>query len=361
MQNKECDILYVSGIFDYGESVSGSYILYKILKKLNFTLKVLPMFDGTNHPIDTKDFLPYIPPYTENALDVLLNTMPNHKILIASGNDFNVELIEYICKKFGSKFVLITGTHWMYGNNSEYPELDGAFYGDVISKRAEIYKSIHSYLIPGSTHSVNVHNASLLKDIPYELIPFPFDEIEIDDSPKNQQTKKIILWGTTQPNQPRKGKDYFENILEWLYKKVDNPEEILIKTIGPKAELKTKFNVEYLGVIPNRTELSKIYKNVKVFALTTIADAGPMMATECVKNSTPLVSFPTNIAADFVKDGKNGYIVSGTEEYANKLYDILYNDNYHMDLDYVKQFNSEEIVVNKYNNFFKKIINDNIS
>ena len=57
-----------------------------------------------------------------------------------------------------------------------------------------------------------------------------------------------------------------------------------------------------------------------------------------------------------MKDGKNGYIVNGTEEYANKLYDILYNNNYHMDLDYVKQFNSEESVVAKYNEFFKNII-----
>ena len=45
-----------------------------------------------------------------------------------------------------------------------------------------------------------------------------------------------------------------------------------------------------------------------------------------------------------------------TEEYANKLYDILYNKNYHMDLEYVKQFNSEESVIAKYNEFFKKLL-----
>jgi DNA-directed RNA polymerase subunit K/omega len=55
-------------------------------------------------------------------------------------------------------------------------------------------------------------------------------------------------------------------------------------------------------------------------------------------------------------EGKNGYIVDGTEEYADKLYDILYNKNFHMDLDYVRKFNSEEIVMKQYNNFFKKIL-----
>ena len=350
------DILYVCGAMDYGSSVSGNYILYKILKKLNFSLKVLPLFDSTNQPIDGEDFLPYIPPYTEQALELLINSIPNHKILVASGNDFNVGLIKYICDRFNSKYVVITMTHWMYGNGSEYPELDNTFTGNIIEERAEVYHSIQSYIIPGSTHSLNVHNASLLKNIPCTVIPFPFDEIEIDDSPKNITNSKVILWGTTQPEQPRKGKSYFENILEWLYKLVDNPDDIVIKAIGPKSEINTKFKVEYIGMVANRVELSKIYKNVKVFALTTLADAGPMMATECIKNNTPLVSFPTNIAADFVKDGKNGYIVNGTEEYANKLYDILYNDNYHIDLDYVKQFNSEESVVKKYNEFFKKII-----
>jgi glycosyltransferase involved in cell wall biosynthesis len=81
-----------------------------------------------------------------------------------------------------------------------------------------------------------------------------------------------------------------------------------------------------------------------------------MMAVECIKNETPLVSFATNISTDIVKDGKNGYIADGTEEYADKLYDILYNKNFHIDLDYVKQFNSEDIVMKKYNEFFKNIL-----
>ena len=102
--------------------------------------------------------------------------------------------------------------------------------------------------------------------------------------------------------------------------------------------------------------MALIFANANVFALTTLADAGPMMAVECIKNETPLVSFATNISTDIIKDGKNGYIVDGTEEYADKLYDILYNKNFHIDLDYVRAFNSEEIVMGKYNEFFKNIL-----
>lgn len=357
----ECDVLLVCGTLDYGSSVSGNYILYKILKQVeNIKLKVLPLFPETYQPIDNDDFLPYITPHPEYVND-LINSIPKHKVLFLSGDDFPVELIKYICEKHNSKLVTITMIHWMYGNGSAYPELDNTFDGDIVRKRAAVYSSIDSHIIVGSTHSLNVHNASLLRNISSILIPFPFDEIEIDNSPKITNNRKVILWGTTQPEQIRKGKDYFENILEHLYNRCENPDDILIKTIGPKSQINTKFDVEYLGPLPNRTELSKVYKNVDVFALTTLADAGPMMAVECIKNSTPLVSFPTNISADFVAAGKNGYIVKNTEEYASKLYEILYNKNFHIDLDYVKQFNSNEVVMKKYNEFFKKLLNDNIS
>ena len=93
--------------------------------------------------------------------------------------------------------------------------------------------------------------------------------------------------------------------------------------------------------------------------MTSLADAGPMMATECLKNETPLVSFNTNISMDLVKDGKNGYVVDGTEEFAKKLYDILYNKNYHIDLEYIKTFNSEESVVFRYEKMFDELMNKN--
>lgn len=354
----KCDILYLSGALDYGESVSGNYILYKLLKQLDgVSLKVLPLFSETKQDIDYNDFLNYIPPTQENIPQLIVN-IPEHKILVLSGNDIPLSFIDYICKTYKSKLVTITMTHWLYGNKSAYPELDDDFEGEAVNKRLEVFSKYETYIINGSSYSASVHSSSKFSNIQNVLLPFPFEEIEIDSTfeENNKSDKKVILWGTTQPETERKGKAYFENILDWLYKKVDNPNDILIKTIGPNSKLTTKFDVEYLGVIKNRFELSKIYKNVNVFALTTLADAGPMMATETIRNNTPLVSFATNIATDLIDNGKNGYIVSETIEFSDKLYDILYNDNYHMDLDYVKQFNSEESVVAKYNEFFKKLL-----
>ena len=266
MEETRYDILYVCGAMDYGDSVSGSYILYKILKKLNLSMKVLPMFLKTKQTIDNGEFLLYFPPAAEN-LQSMINVIPNHKILVVSGDDLPVNLIKYICDKFDSKYVNITMTHWMYGNGTAYPELDNSFTGDIIQKRADVYNSIDSHIIVGSTHSLNVHNKSLLANVSNVLIPFPFDEIEVDDSPKVIGNRKTILWGTTQPETPRKGKEYFEHILEYLYNMCDNPNEILIKTIGPHSQINTKFEVEYLGMIPNRKELSNVYTIIKILII----------------------------------------------------------------------------------------------
>ena len=355
----ECDVLLVCGILDYGDSVSGNYILYKTLKKVKgITLKVLTMFRYTNIEVDADDFLPFIEPSSEN-IQKLIDTLPKHKLLFLSGNDFPNFIIKVICEKFDSKFVTITMTHWVFGNTPSihYPELENDMDGDIVEQRKNLYELLDATIIVGSSYSKMILENSLFKNVNCELIPFPFEEIDVDVNYKKPINKiKTILWGTTQPKTFRKGKSYFENILEWLYKIVNNPDDIVVKYIGKEIDIDTKFNVEYLGFIPNRKELSKVYKDTDVFALTTLADAGPMMAVECIKNETPLVSFATNISTDIVKDGKNGYVVDGTEEYANALYEILYNKNFYMDLDYVKQFNSEESVIQKYEHFFKKIL-----
>jgi glycosyltransferase involved in cell wall biosynthesis len=359
MELKKYNVLFVSGIFDYGQSVSGAYILYQILKKVkNINLKVLPLFPHTIHPVDIDEFLPYLPNHRNVSSTDIINVLPEHDIMFISGEDLTNQQIFDICKHFKSKFINITMSNWMFGNTSHYPELENDYEGPFADNRLNLYNSIDAHIIPGSTHSLEVMKASKFKDLSYTFIPLPFEEIEVYDGHVDKRTdKKTILWGTQQPENPRKGKIYFENILEWLYKMVDNPSDILIRYIGPTIPLNTKFEVEYLGHIPNRIELSKIYKSSDVFALTSLADAGPMMATECLKNETPLVSFNTNISMDLVKEGKNGYVVDGTEEFAKKLHDILYNKNYHMDLDYIKNFNSEESVIRRYEEMFDTLMN----
>ena len=246
-------------------------------------------------------------------------------------------------------------SHWIYGNTSHYPELENDFDGPIIQERLELYKSLDSYIINVSTNSYTILKQSLLKDIKSYVIPLPYDEVDLYSN-FVYKNEKSILWGTQQPTNPRKGKHYFEAILEKLYQICETPNDITIKQIGPKVPINTKFKVEQLGEIPNRLELSKVYKSSKVFALTTLADAGPMMVLECIKSETPIVSFATNISTDLIDDGKNGYVAESIDEYTNYLYDVIYNNKFHIDTEHVKNFNSEKSVDESYQLFFDKIL-----
>lgn len=346
-----CDVLYLAGGFNYGTSVSGNYILYKILQNSNVNFKVFGLegLPTNNLPFNPNDFV-----------KADFNNLPDHKLLLVSGDDVPPNVLKNICQRHNSKHAVITMTHWMYANrrHDSYPELKNTFNGSYMDERLSFYNDIKTYVITGSTYSTKIHLLSPLKHISYIQIPFPFEEIEVaEDFSKFKSDKKTILWGTTQPQTVRKGLHYFEDILNHLYEIVDNPNDILINTVGPNPNLNTKFNVHNLGRLNNRLELSKAYQASDVFALTTLADAGPMMATECIRNKTPLVSFDTNISLDLIGEhGKNGYIVTNINEYSQKLYEILYNNNYHMDLNYSKDFNSEEVVYKKFEQFFKTIL-----
>jgi glycosyltransferase involved in cell wall biosynthesis len=359
--NNSCDILYICGTLEYGSSVSGNYILYKCLKNIqNVSLKILPVYSWKSSLEGDDEFLPYIPNFDKLSSEELISKLPKHKILFLSGNDFRHDQIHDICTHFGSKLVVIAMSHWIFGNTSHHPDLDDDFEGPIVGDRYRLYDSLDARIITASTNSLNIMKNSLFKNIKAEVIPFPLDEIDVYDGvvEKRKDGKKTILWGAQSPLARRKGKLEFEKILEILYNKCKDPNNIIIRKIGPEYDINTKFEIEDLGFIQNRTELSKVYKSSDVFALTTLADAGPMMVAECLKNETPVISFPTNISLDLIGDGKNGYIANSLEEYADSLLRLLYDNDFHIDLEYVKRFNSQEISYKKYNDFIKNLLNE---
>ena len=89
MKTKKHRVLYVSGIFDYGQSVSGSYILYQILRKVkNIDLTVLPLFPHTIHPIDVNQFLPYLHNYRNLSSEEIIKVLPEHDFIFISRKSF---------------------------------------------------------------------------------------------------------------------------------------------------------------------------------------------------------------------------------------------------------------------------------
>ena len=55
---------------------------------------------------------------------------------------------------------------------------------------------------------------------------------------------------------------------------------------------------------------------------------------------------------DITANGINGYTVDNNEDFADKLYKILFESDFQIDHDFIKKFNSEEVVLSKYNELF---------
>jgi len=238
-------------------------------------------------------------------------------------------------------------TSWVLGN-SAYPELDGSFNDQKTKERFQTYKDCDVSLIHVSTYSKKIQSKSLFKDLKSYIIPLPFNKFHKSKKAiKENKDTKDILWATAHPASRRKGKKEFEMILDLLKQKHPELSNITIHTAGPIPNIATDYKVVNHGVLP-RDKMADLFAYCDVFALTTLADSGPMVASESIVNGTPVVSYDTNITSDITNDGINGYVVKDNEDFANKIYEILKFKKYTIDHDYVKKFNSLDVVKFQY-------------
>ena len=348
-------VLFISGVFDYHGSPSGNYILYKTLKMIpNLEIKVIGV-GSHSFSVFRPDPEDYHGEFTvKTNITKFMFDIPPHDFLVMTGPDLAHEILGPIIERNNSKLIISAMTHWVYGNSDSYPELNPQnFVGPYIQKRKEFFSNVNATILCHSTYSQNIHSVSPLNNLKSYVIPLPFEEIDTLETNKKlvDNTKKKILWGTTQPQTKRKGLDFFEKVLQILESKVDN-DIIMVLTAGHSVELNTKFEHKKLGYFPDRKSLSDAYRSADVFAQTTFADAGPMMVVESLKNNLPVVSLKTNISLDLIEDGTNGYLCDGAEDFAEKIIQCLFDGTVKMDLDKVKKFNSKDSVVQKYQEMF---------
>lgn len=356
---KKCDILYICGTLDYGHSVSGNYILYYLFSKLEkkYDINYIGLWENQQiQKYNSENFIYFEHSLKQKTNEELDSIIPEHKILFLAGDDLTNSQLEYLHKKFNNKVVVCAMTSWVFGCTSSYPELDNDLRGDIAQNRYETYKKINAHITHVSSYSQKIQYKSFFHSLSSSIVPLPFDQIQ-SSTPLNNRTStnKIILWGTTQPQTRRKGLKEFSEILNIFKEKYPNADNLEIHTVGPVPHLNSPFKVVNKGTL-DRKSMAYAYREVDVFALTTLADSGPMMAAESIKNNTPLVSFNTNVSMDITLNGINGYTVDSNEDFADKLYKILFQSDFQINHDFIKKFNSEEVVLNKYNELFDNFL-----
>jgi len=193
---------------------------------------------------------------------------------------------------------------------------------------------------------------------------FPLDKIIIRKEFSISNSALVIMFGSHQVNDPRKGGNLIPTIIDFVQKRIQR--EIIILTIGLGFLNLEGMNVKHihLGKINNDVLMNKIYNLADVYAFPVLADNLPNTLVEASAAGIPSIVFDVGGCSEIVVNGKSGLVVekNNIEKFGLAILQLL------LDSEIRNKFSNEarEIAKEKYNmnkqaNSYIKLINETIS
>ena len=143
--------------------------------------------------------------------------------------------------------------------------------------------------------------------------------------------KNVILFPIHTSENTRKGFSLGLEALGEFYEMLDDEDRqnITIAVFGNVSKVEKKdllFETISLGFIKDSVTKSRLYKAADVCIVPTLQESLSVVASECVRHGTPVVSFSTSGLEHFVKHRANGYTADcfDTKDLARGLYWSLY-------------------------------------
>jgi glycosyltransferase involved in cell wall biosynthesis len=116
--------------------------------------------------------------------------------------------------------------------------------------------------------------------------------------------KRVLLFGAAQNNDPRKGAQHLEPILESL-----ETEGLLLTSFGDQpVRVPPGIPYRHLGNLQSEEMRALVYKAADVFLATTMEEAFGLTVLESLACGTPVAGFRVGGLIDMVEDGVNGYL-----------------------------------------------------
>src|SRR5690606_158589 len=142
-------------------------------------------------------------------------------------------------------------------------------------------------------------------------------------------TGKLLLSVAARLNEPRKGMQYYPELLRQL--RAAYPGEIGLVLVGSKlnddllAELNTIMPVYALGRIEDQAQLAQAYSAADMFAITSIMDNFPNVVLESLACGTPVAGFAVGGIPDMIIPGQTGTLapVGDTQGMAQGIATVL--------------------------------------
>lgn len=207
-------------------------------------------------------------------------------------------------------------------------------------KRRQLADLPITFLAPTKWLGDRLARSGLFQGHPVTRIPLPMnsrmrpvDKATARDILGAPPDKKIILVGSQDHREPRKGMDSLIKAAHLLAAQSQTPSKtgILFWLIGTHGKTLAKalpFPSHDAGYIHHEIELSLTFQSADVFACPSLEDAGPMMVSQAMLCGTPAVTFDTGIAPELITTCQNGYIarLGDADDFAAGLERMLANN-----------------------------------
>ena len=197
-----------------------------------------------------------------------------------------------------------------------------------------VYSNSNLTIVAPSNWLVNQARASILNRYPIHCIPYGIDTEAYQpiDTQKCREVlglpsdQKVIMFGATNLNDPRKGGDLVFKALQNLpnsFKK-----ETVLLTFGSKGEEIAKqvgMKVLSLGYLNSDRLKSIAYSAADLFIFPTRADNLPLVLQESMACGTPMVSFDIGGVSDLVRPNVTGYLAQSenAEDFSHGIVTLL--------------------------------------
>jgi glycosyltransferase involved in cell wall biosynthesis len=175
------------------------------------------------------------------------------------------------------------------------------------------------YLVSPSNWLANLaRKAALTQQFETHVIPNPIDTEVFRPTDKRASREKLglptdqplLLFGSANTSDPRKGFSYFAQALN-LLKNNNLVTELAILLFGkstPEAFAELPFVVHSLGVLTNEADIVAAYNAADALVVPSLEDNLPNTIVESLACGTPVIAFKTGGISEMIQHQKTGYL-----------------------------------------------------
>lgn len=191
----------------------------------------------------------------------------------------------------------------------------------IFKKKKDVYSDLNLTIVTCSKWLAEESGRSeLLKDKKIENIPNPVDpeiykpinKIEAGRKLNLPDDKFIILFGSMNTNDERKGLKYLLDSLNLLLQKhnelKDKIELVVFGSVDSNLIEKVPFKVNSFGSVKSESEVVHIYNSADIYVAPSLQDNLPNTVLESTSCGTPVVAFNVGGIPDMINHKMNGYL-----------------------------------------------------